>query len=145
MPPHARGRRRMNLLCCGGRRHGDSSVILSHPSRALSRAPSLSDQEDLFWILTSRKSARFLRGGAASPDVLASGRPPYPVPPSTIPSNKPPQRLRTSEPGMRRKPARSYRRRAGLVSRTFRHLTHLRIARRLKNRRPTRLKTQNSL
>jgi hypothetical protein len=41
MKAHACGRRRMNLLSCGGRRHGGSSVILDHPSRASSRAPLL--------------------------------------------------------------------------------------------------------
>ena len=38
---------------------------------ALSRAPLLSDQENLFWIPTSRKSASF-KGGAALPDALTS-------------------------------------------------------------------------
>jgi hypothetical protein len=46
-------------------------------------------------------------GDAKLPELLhalASGRPSYPVQPSIIPSDKPPQRLRTSEPGTRRKP-----------------------------------------
>ena len=43
-------------------------------------------------------------GDAKLPELLhalASGRPSYPAQPSIIPSDKPPQRLRTSEPGTR--------------------------------------------
>ena len=38
---HTPGRRRMSRLFLHGRRHGGSSMILSYPSRALSRAPLL--------------------------------------------------------------------------------------------------------
>jgi hypothetical protein len=75
--------------------------ILSHRTRM---HPWIGDQEDFILDTHIPQIGEILKGGAASPDVLASGRPPYPAPPNTIPSDKPPQLLRTSEPGTRRKP-----------------------------------------
>jgi hypothetical protein len=74
--------------------------ILSHRTRM---HPWIGDQEDFILDTHIPQIGEILKGGAASPDVLASGRPPYPAPPNTIPSDKPPQLLRTSEPGTRRK------------------------------------------
>ena len=56
-------------------------MILNYPSRTSSRAPLLSDQRD--FMPDTRKSARFYGASPPSPDALASGRPPYPVQPTT--------------------------------------------------------------